>query len=45
MFFFTLIVALAYVYALGLMMSGGMVALGISDGGYLGAKAVDHTKT
>lgn len=61
MFFFTLIVALAYVYALGSMMSGdavdaadlsfpdlsdGMVALlGISNGGYLGAKAVDHTKT
>jgi hypothetical protein len=61
MFFFTLIVALAYIYALGTVITGntiddpnlsfpplsdGMVALlGISNGGYLGAKAVDHTKT
>jgi hypothetical protein len=61
MFFFTLIVALAYIYALGSVITGntiddpnlsfpplsdGMVTLlGISNGGYLGAKAVDHTKT
>lgn len=61
MFFFTLVVALAYISALASAiqsagiydasfslpaLSDGMVALlGISNGGYLGNKAVDHTKT
>lgn len=61
MVFFTLVVGVAYIYALAGVVSGkevsgssvsmpvltdGMVGLlAISNGSYLGAKAVDHTMT